>query len=60
MTRIADIRAREILDSRGNATVEADVILDSGFMGRAAELPRIEAKLGKVRYAGRDAFPVKI
>ena len=36
MTRIADIRGREILDSRGNPTVEADVILDSGVMGRAA------------------------
>ncbi len=36
MTRIADIRGREILDSRGNPTVECDVILDSGVMGRAA------------------------
>jgi enolase len=33
---IADIQAREILDSRGNPTVEADVILMSGVMGRAA------------------------
>jgi len=33
---IADIRAREILDSRGNPTVEADVILVGGTMGRAA------------------------
>ena len=33
---IADIRAREILDSRGNPTVEADVVLVSGTMGRAA------------------------
>jgi enolase len=33
---IADIRAREILDSRGNPTVEADVILVTGTMGRAA------------------------
>src|SRR6476469_4307624 len=33
---IADIVAREILDSRGNPTVEADVILDSGVVGRAA------------------------
>jgi enolase len=33
---IADIRAREILDSRGNPTVEADVILRSGARGRAA------------------------
>jgi len=36
MSAIADIRAREILDSRGNPTVEADVILQSGAMGRAA------------------------
>src|SRR6267143_5548639 len=36
MSAIADIRAREILDSRGNPTVEADVILKSGAMGRAA------------------------
>jgi enolase len=36
MSRIADIRGREILDSRGNPTVEADVILDSGVVGRAA------------------------
>ena len=35
-TRIALIRAREILDSRGNPTVEADVVLDGGAMGRAA------------------------
>ena len=36
MTQIAQIRAREILDSRGNPTVEADVILLSGQRGRAA------------------------
>jgi enolase len=36
MTRIADIRGREIIDSRGNPTVEADVILESGALGRAA------------------------
>lgn len=35
MSKIADIRAREILDSRGNPTVEADVLLDSGILGRA-------------------------
>src|SRR3954469_18208078 len=33
---IATITAREILDSRGNPTVEADVYLESGAMGRAA------------------------
>src|SRR4051812_10226048 len=36
MSTIADIRAREILDSRGNPTVEVDVVLDSGALGRAA------------------------
>lgn len=36
MTLIADIKAREILDSRGNPTVEVDVILESGAFGRAA------------------------
>jgi len=36
MTFIADIKAREILDSRGNPTVEVDVILESGAFGRAA------------------------
>ena len=35
MSQITDIRAREILDSRGNPTIEADVTLDSGVMGRA-------------------------
>jgi enolase len=36
VSAISDIRAREILDSRGNPTVEVDVILDSGASGRAA------------------------
>jgi enolase len=36
MTEIADILAREILDSRGNPTVEVDVILEDGSFGRAA------------------------
>ena len=35
MCQIIDIRAREILDSRGNPTIEADVILESGVIGRA-------------------------
>ena len=35
MPKIADIRAREVIDSRGNPTVEADVILDSGTRGSA-------------------------
>ncbi|UCC15820.1 MAG: phosphopyruvate hydratase [Gammaproteobacteria bacterium] len=36
MPKIAEIRAREIIDSRGNPTVEADVILEDGYFGRAA------------------------
>src|SRR5260370_3689696 len=36
MTEIADILAREILDSRGNPTVEVDVTLEDGSFGRAA------------------------
>jgi enolase len=36
MIKIVDINAREILDSRGNPTVEVDVLLKSGVMGRAA------------------------
>ncbi|SDW52326.1 phosphopyruvate hydratase [Marinobacter mobilis] len=35
MTTIANIKAREVLDSRGNPTVEADVILENGTLGRA-------------------------
>ena len=36
MTHIVDITGREILDSRGNPTVEVDVTLENGVMGRAA------------------------
>ncbi len=36
MTEIINVYAREILDSRGNPTVEAEVTLASGFTGRAA------------------------
>ena len=36
MNKIIDIKAREILDSRGNPTVECDIILDDGILGRAA------------------------
>lgn len=36
MSAIVDVVAREILDSRGNPTIEADVLLESGVMGRAA------------------------
>ena len=62
MSMIIDIKAREILDSRGNPTVEADVILESGVMGRAAvpsgastgEHEAIELRDGdKKRYLGK-------
>ncbi|NTV96092.1 MAG: phosphopyruvate hydratase, partial [Thiobacillus sp.] len=36
MSAIVDVVAREILDSRGNPTVEADVLLESGVLGRSA------------------------
>jgi enolase len=36
MSKIRKIFAREILDSRGNPTVEVDVVMDNGIMGRAA------------------------
>ena len=36
MSAIVDLNAREILDSRGNPTVECDVVLETGFVGRAA------------------------
>ena len=62
MAIIEQIRAREILDSRGNPTVEADVILDSGAAGRAAvpsgastgEHEAVELRDGdKGRYLGK-------
>jgi enolase len=61
MTEIADIHAREILDSRGNPTVEVEVTLDDGTTGRAA-VPSgastgaheaIEKRDGGTRYGGR-------
>ena len=36
MSAIVDVIAREILDSRGSPTIEADVLLESGVLGRAA------------------------
>jgi enolase len=62
VSQIVDIHAREILDSRGNPTVEADVILDDGVMGRAAvpsgastgEHEAIELRDGETdRYGGK-------
>ncbi|NQU74203.1 MAG: phosphopyruvate hydratase [Candidatus Omnitrophica bacterium] len=65
MSNIKDIKAREILDSRGNPTIEVDVILDSGVMGRAAvpsgastgEHEAIELRDGdKSRYLGKGVL----
>lgn len=61
MTTIVDIHAREILDSRGNPTVEVDVLLDDGSFGRAA-VPSgastgaheaVELRDGGTRYMGK-------
>ncbi|MBT4139471.1 MAG: phosphopyruvate hydratase, partial [Candidatus Latescibacteria bacterium] len=61
MTRIESIHAREILDSRGNPTVEVDVHLTSGAVGRAA-VPSgastgvheaVELRDGQKRYLGK-------
>ena len=65
MTKIVDIRAREILDSRGNPTIEADVILASGVIGSAmvpsgastGEREAIELRDGdKARYLGKGVL----
>ncbi|MDD2720282.1 MAG: phosphopyruvate hydratase [Gallionella sp.] len=65
MSAIVDVIAREILDSRGNPTVEADVLLESGVMGRAAvpsgastgTREAIELRDGdKQRYLGRGVL----
>jgi len=65
MTRIASIIGREILDSRGNPTIEVDVYLSSGIMGRAAvpsgastgENEAVELRDGdKKRYVGKGVL----
>ncbi len=65
MTKIVDIRAREVLDSRGNPTVEADVILASGIVASAmvpsgastGEREAIELRDGdKTRYLGKGVL----
>src|SRR5476649_455542 len=65
MSSIVDVVAREILDSRGNPTVEADVLLESGVMGRAAvpsgastgEKEAMELRDGdKQRYLGKGVL----
>ena len=59
--KIKDIRGREILDSRGNPTVEVDVILEDGTLGRAAvpsgastgEREALELRDKEERYLGK-------
>ncbi len=64
MSEIIDVFAREVLDSRGNPTVEADVILESGVMGRAivpsgastGEREALELRDGGKRYLGKGVL----
>src|SRR3972149_5221387 len=65
MGQIASVHAREILDSRGNPTIEVEVLLESGFMGRAAvpsgastgENEALELRDGdKKRYSGKGVL----
>ncbi len=61
MSKIAELRGREIIDSRGNPTVEADVVLESGAFGRAAvpsgastgSREAMELRDGGSRYLGK-------
>ena len=67
MTAIIDISAREILDSRGNPTVEVDVRLEDGSLGRAAvpsgastgRHEALERRDGERRYAGKVYFSTR-
>ncbi len=62
--KIANVRGREILDSRGNPTVEVDVILENGIMGRAAvpsgastgSREALEMRDGGNRYMGKGVL----
>ena len=64
MSKIKDVIGREILDSRGNPTVEVDVILESGIMGRAmvpsgastGEREALEMRDGGTRYMGKGVL----
>ena len=62
--KIKNIIGREILDSRGNPTVEVDVILENGIVGRAAvpsgastgEREALELRDGGTRYMGKGVL----
>jgi enolase len=64
MSKIKSINAREILDSRGNPTIEADVVLENGIQGRAAvpsgastgALEALELRDGGDRYGGKGVM----
>ena len=64
MSKIKDVIGREILDSRGNPTVEVDVILESGIVGRAAvpsgastgEREALEMRDGGSRFMGKGVL----
>ena len=64
MAKIKDVVGREILDSRGNPTVEVDVILENGVVGRAAvpsgastgEREALELRDGGTRYMGKGVL----
>ncbi len=58
MSSIVDVVAREILDSRGNPTVEADVLLESGIMGRAS-VPSGASTGSKEAIELRDGDPAR-
>lgn len=64
MSKIKDVHAREVLDSRGNPTVEVDVILEDGSLGRAivpsgastGEREALELRDGDKRYLGKGVL----
>jgi len=64
MSKIVNVIAREVLDSRGNPTIEADVILESGIVGRAivpsgastGEREALELRDGGTRYMGKGVL----
>ncbi|MFA5394359.1 MAG: phosphopyruvate hydratase [Candidatus Ratteibacteria bacterium] len=64
MAKIKGVKARQILDSRGNPTVEADIFLENGFWGRAAvpsgastgKFEAVELRDGGKRFSGKGVF----
>ena len=64
MSRIVSVHARQILDSRGNPTVEVDVLTENGFLGRAAvpsgastgEYEAVELRDGGKAYMGKGVL----